>query len=91
MFLTQLKSLRSKHQKSYATIYQLFENLVLHPIHLMLYKDWQFVTYMEKYNWAKIKIEIDKLISSLRLQKQATNVSLENFESFSYIKVVKKY
>ena len=57
----------------------------------MLHKNWQFVTYMEKYSWAKIKKEMDKLISSLHLRKQATNVSPESFESFLYVEVNREH
>ncbi len=50
MFLMQLKSICNRHQKSCTTLCQLLENPVFRPLHLMLYKDWQFVTYMEKYS-----------------------------------------
>lgn len=46
---------------------------------------------MEKYNQAKIKKEMYKLISSLCLKKQAVNVFLKSFESFLYIKFNRKY
>ena len=39
LFLTELKSIYSRHQKGYATIYQIIENLVLHLLQLILYKD----------------------------------------------------
>ena len=69
VFLTQLKSIHSRYQESYITICQLLENPVFYPLHLMLYKDWQFVTYIEKYYWAKVTKEMDKLILSPRLRK----------------------
>ncbi len=46
---------------------------------------------MEKYGWVKIKEEMDKLISSPRLRKQAEDVSPESFESFSYIEVDREH
>ncbi len=62
VFLMQLKSICNRHQKNCITLYQLFENPVLHLLSLMLHKDRRFVTYMEKYGWAKIKEEMGKLI-----------------------------
>ncbi len=50
VFLTQLKSIRNRHQEGYTTLCQLLENPMLYLLHLMLYKDRQFVIYMEKYS-----------------------------------------
>ena len=91
MFLIQLKSIHNRHQKSCTTLCQLFENLILRSLHLILYKNRRFVIYMEKYVWAKIKKEIDKLISSSSLKKKATDISPESFKSFLYVKVGKEY
>ena len=91
VFLTQLKSIRNRHQEGCTTLCQLLENPVLRPLHLMLHKDRRFVTYMEKYGRAKIKEEMDKLISSPRLRKQAANISPESFESFSYVEVDREH
>lgn len=46
---------------------------------------------MEKYSWAKIKIEINKLISNRRLRKKVADVFLKSFESFLYIKIDKEH
>ena len=35
----------------------------------MLYKNWQFIICIEKYDWKKIKEEINKLILSFLLRK----------------------
>ncbi len=91
VFLTQLKSIHNRHQDSCITLCQLLENPVLHPLHLILHKDRRFVTYMEKYGRAKIKEEMDKLISSLRLRKQVADISPESFESFSYVEVDREH
>ena len=91
VFLTHLKSIYSKYQKSYATVCQLFKNPVLRPLHLILYKDWQFITYIEKYIQAKVTEEMNKLILSSRLRKQAIDVFMKNFESFSYIEIDRAY
>ena len=91
LFLTQLKSIRNRHQEGCITLCQLLENPVLRPLYLMLHKDRRFVIYMEKYGWAKIKKEMDKLISSPRLKKQAADISLESFESFLYVEVDKEH
>ncbi len=91
VYLTQLKSICTSHQKGCTTLCQPLENPMFRPLHLMLYKDWRFVTYMEKYDWAKIKEEMNKLISSPRLKKQATDVSSESFELFSYVKVDREH
>lgn len=48
VFLTQLKSIRSRYQEGCTTVCQLLENPVFHSLHLMLHKDRRFVTYMEK-------------------------------------------
>lgn len=57
----------------------------------MPHKNWQLVLYIKKYGWAKIKKKMNKLILSLHLKKQATDIFLESFKSFSYIKVDKKH
>lgn len=57
----------------------------------MLYKDWQFDTYMAKYSQKKIKKEMDKLISSPQLRKQATDLSPESFKTFSYVEVDREH
>ena len=87
MFLTQLGCIRSRHQEGCTTVCQLLENPVLRPVHLMLYKDRRFDTYMAKYSREKIKEEMDKLISSPQVRKQATDLSSESFETFSYVEV----
>ncbi len=45
---------------------------------------------MVKYSRKKVKKEMDKLISSF-LQKQAADISLENFETFLYVDVYREY
>ncbi len=91
IFLTQLKSIRNRHQESYTSLCQLLKNPVLRPLHLILYKDRQFVTYIEKYSWAKNKKKINKLISSPCLRKQAAHIFSKSFKSFLYVEVDKKY
>lgn len=49
MFLIQLKSIHSKYKESCTTIYQLFENPMFQMLYLILYKNQQFVIYIEKY------------------------------------------
>ena len=82
LFLTQLKCICNKYQEGYTTLYQLFENLVLCLLHIMLYKNRQFILYMEKYGHAKIKKEMNKLTSSSPLKKQAADIFPENLKSF---------
>ncbi len=91
LFLTQLKSIRNRHQEGCTTLCQLLENPVLRPLHLMLYKDRRFVIYMEKYGRAKIKEEMNKSISSPRLKKQVADVPPESFESFLYVEVDREH
>lgn len=91
IFLTQLKSIHSKYQESCAIVYQLLKNLVFRLLHLILHKDWQFIIYIEKYIWAKVMEEINKLISSPHLRKQVLDISLESFELFSYIEIDRKH
>lgn len=57
----------------------------------MLYKNWQFVTYMEKYRQEKNKEKINKWILSPYLKKQATNISLKSFKLFLYMEVNKQH
>lgn len=73
------------------TLCQLFENPVFCLLYLILYKDQQFIIYIEKYGRSKIKEEIDKLISSPRLRKQTIDVFLESFKSFLYKEVNRKH
>lgn len=91
IFLMQLKSIYNKYQEGYTTICQLFENLVFCLLYLILYKNQQFVIYIEKYILVKITKEIKKLISSFRLRKQAIDIFLESFESFLYVKIDREY
>lgn len=42
---------------------------------------------MVKYSKKKVKEEIDKLVSSSQLRKQAADVSPESFETFLYVDV----
>lgn len=91
VFLTQLECIRSRYQEGCTTVCQQLENQVLYLVHLILLKDQRFENYMVKYSREKVKEEIDKLISSSRLQKQAANGSPESFETFSYINVDKKH
>lgn len=46
---------------------------------------------MVKYNREKVNKEMDKLISSLQIQKQVADVSSESFKIFSYVNVDRKY
>lgn len=69
----------------------MLKNLILYPIYLMLYKNWQFNTYMIKYSQIKIKNKKNKWISSFWLRKQPANIFLEGFEIFLYIEVDKKH
>ena len=57
----------------------------------MLYKNWPFDIYMAKYSWAKINKEMDKLISSSQLKKQAMNLFLKSFKIFSYVEINREY
>ncbi len=57
----------------------------------MLLKDQRFENYMVKYSREKVKEEMDKLISSFRLRKQATNIYPENFETFLYVDVDREH
>ena len=91
MFLTQLKSIHSRYQKDFITICQLLKNPLFYSLHLMLYKDRRFVTYMEKYSRVKVIEEIYQLILSPHLRKKASDISLESFESFAYVAIDSKY
>lgn len=91
VFLMQLGCICSRHQEDCTTICKLLENPVLCPVPLMLLKDQQFENYMVKYNKEKVKKEMDKLISSSRLRKQAADVSPESFEIFSYVNINREY
>lgn len=57
----------------------------------MLYKNQRLDTYITKYSWKKIKEEMDKLILSPQLRKQATDLFLESFEIFSYVEVDREH
>lgn len=91
MSLIQLKSIRRKYQKDCTTLCQLFKNLVFYPLHLILHKNQRFITYIEKYIWAKIKKDMDKLISSSCFRKQVIDIWSKSFKSFSYVKIDRKY
>lgn len=91
VFLTQLKSICSRIQEGCRTVCQLLENPVFHSLHLMLYKDRRFVTYMEKYGRAKVTEEMNQLISTPRLRKKASDIFLESFKSFSYVEIDRKH
>lgn len=46
---------------------------------------------MVKYSKEKVKKEMDKLISSSRLRKQAADVFPGSFEIFSYVNINRKH
>lgn len=46
---------------------------------------------MVKYSREKVKEEMNKLISSPQLRKQAADISLESFKTFSYVDIDRKY
>ena len=91
MFLMQLKSIHSRYQKNFITVCQLLKNPLFYLLHLMLYKDRQFVIYMEKYGRVKVMEEIYQLILSPHLRKKTSDISLESFESFSYVEIDSEY
>lgn len=62
--LTQPGCIQNKHQNGCNTVYYLLENLELRLLHLILYKDQQFDTYIVKYSRRKVIKEMDKLIFS---------------------------
>lgn len=91
IFLIQLKFIYNRYQKSYIIKYQLFKNLVFYLLYLILYKNQQFVTYIEKYNQVKITKKINQLTLNLRFRTKILNIFSKSFKSFLYIKINKKH
>ena len=91
VFFMQLKVIDNRYQESYITICQLFKNLIFCPLYLMLYKNQQFIIYIEKYDYTKIIKEMDKLILSPYFRKRVTNISPNSFKLFSFIEIYHNY
>lgn len=57
----------------------------------MQYKNRWFDMYIVKYSQEKVKEEMDKLILSPQLRKQALDIFPESFKIFSYVDVDRKH
>lgn len=89
--LMQLRCSQTKHQEGCDTVFRLLQNLVFHPVQVMICKDQWFQAYIQEYSHFKIRAKMQKLMTNIRLKKPVADISPESFKGFSYIQVDTKH